>query len=227
MSSSTISRRVREGWLHRIHRGVYAVGNPNLTREGHWMAAVLACGPEAVLSHESAAVLWGISPNGPPAIHVTVPGAGGRKRRRGIVIHRSTTLGRDETTRRKNIPVTSRARTLRDLGFGPEPTRSELERIFLRLCDGYRLPRPEVNVAIGPYTVDFLWRAQRLVVETDSWGFHSNRGAFEADRARDVDLKRQGYDVLRFTYRQVMTKRNVVAASLRAQLERRSTAAPT
>jgi hypothetical protein len=46
MSSSTLSRRAREGWMHRIHRGVYAVGNPNLTREGRWMAAVLACGKE-------------------------------------------------------------------------------------------------------------------------------------------------------------------------------------
>jgi predicted transcriptional regulator of viral defense system len=89
MTSSTISRRVREGWLHRIHRGVYAVGNPNLTREGHWMAAVLACGAGAVLSHGSAAVLWGISPTSPSTIHVTVPAPGGRSKRRGIAVHRS------------------------------------------------------------------------------------------------------------------------------------------
>jgi hypothetical protein len=57
LTPSMIKRRVQAGRLHRIHRGVYAVGNPNLTREGHWMAAVLACGEGAVLSHGSAACL--------------------------------------------------------------------------------------------------------------------------------------------------------------------------
>ena len=54
---SAITRRVRSGRLHRLHRGVYAVGHTDLTREGKWIAAVFACGEGAVLSHESAAHL--------------------------------------------------------------------------------------------------------------------------------------------------------------------------
>src|SRR5258708_1957313 len=52
-----IDLRIERGWLHRVHRGVYAVGHPQITREGHWLAAVLACGSDAVLSHRSAAAL--------------------------------------------------------------------------------------------------------------------------------------------------------------------------
>jgi hypothetical protein len=59
-SRHAIDRRVRAGRLHPLHRGVYAVGHPKISREGHWMAAVLACGEDAVLSHRSAAALWGI-----------------------------------------------------------------------------------------------------------------------------------------------------------------------
>jgi very-short-patch-repair endonuclease len=223
---STISRRVREGWLHRVHRGVYAVGNPNLTREGHWMAAVLACGKGAVLSHESAAVLWGISPTSPPLIHVTVPGSNGRRRRRGIVVHRSTTLTRADTTRRRLIPVTTHPRTLRDLGYGPEPTRSDLERLFLRLCRRHGVPAPEVNVKLGPYTVDFLWRPERLVVEVDSWKYRRDRRAFESDRARDRELKLRGYGVLRFTDRELSAAPLAVVSSLQAHLRQRRPSPP-
>ena len=114
------------------------------------------------------------------------------------MIHRSTALTRTDVARRRGIPVTSYARTLRDLGYGPERTRSELERAFLKLCRDNGIPDPKVNEAIGPYTVDFLW--------------------FEADRARDVQLQRWGFTVLRFTYRQVTSAPAEVAGSIRAQL---------
>ena len=58
LSKSAVSRRARGGRFHRIHRGVYAVGHPKLTGYGHWMAAVLACGPRRALSHRSSAGLW-------------------------------------------------------------------------------------------------------------------------------------------------------------------------
>ena len=94
------SRRVRSdagprGRLHRIHRGVYAVGHPVLTVDGRRMAAVLAAGPGAVLSHASAAALWEIRPQrGSHAHRRHVRSAGGRAKRRGPRLHRAPTLVR-------------------------------------------------------------------------------------------------------------------------------------
>jgi very-short-patch-repair endonuclease len=111
----SIDRRIAAGRLHPVYRGVFAVGHTELTIEGRWMAAVLASGDGAVLSHTSAAAAWELRPTGTGSIHVTVPGAPGRRRRAGIRLHRSTTLGPDETTTRNGIPVTDPARTLIDL----------------------------------------------------------------------------------------------------------------
>jgi predicted transcriptional regulator of viral defense system len=69
-----IKHRVAVGRLHRVHRGVYAVGHSAIGAEGRLMAAVLACGTAAVLSHRSAAWLWGLQPS-PEAVEVTVPGS--------------------------------------------------------------------------------------------------------------------------------------------------------
>ena len=97
-------------------------------------------------------------------------------------------------------------------------TRSELERMFLRLCRQHGLPRPEVNVRVGPHLVDFLFRVGHLAVETDGWQGHRGRQAFEDDRARDLDLKLAGFEVLRFTYRQVEEEPQRVAEAIRAFL---------
>ncbi|MGH2952804.1 MAG: type IV toxin-antitoxin system AbiEi family antitoxin domain-containing protein [Solirubrobacterales bacterium] len=92
LTPSGVARRVRAGRLHRIHRGVYAVGHRGLSNEGRWMAAVLACGPDAALSHRSAAELLGLlRPRENAWVHVTIPGTAGRKRRRGIHLHRPPT----------------------------------------------------------------------------------------------------------------------------------------
>jgi very-short-patch-repair endonuclease len=100
----------------------------------------------------------------------------------------------------------------------PDRTRSELERLFLSLCDRFRLPVPNVNVRIGLYTADFLWARRRVVVETDGWRAHRGRLAFEEDHARDLELRLHGYEVLRFTYSQVVDEPARVAAALRARL---------
>jgi very-short-patch-repair endonuclease len=215
---SAITRRVRSGRLHRLHRGVYAVGHTDLSREGRWIAAVFACGEGAVLSHGSAAALWRLSPTCPPLAHVTVPGTTGRRRRKGIVLHRSSTLTPRETTRRWRIPVTTQARTLADLGWGRERTRSDLERLFLRICRQHRIPKPEVNVRIGPYEVDFLWRAEGLVVEVDGYRYHSDRAAFRSDRVRDRELNRRGLTVLRFADQELDEDPEAVAASVLSRL---------
>ncbi|MEA2425121.1 MAG: hypothetical protein QOH13_1531 [Thermoleophilaceae bacterium] len=111
LSRDAITRRIATGRLHRVHRGVYAVGHPRLPRDGHWMAAVLACGAGAVLSHRSAAALWGIREyNGRP--EVTVPAA---RRKNPLFIARSSQLQPDEVTEVRGIPTTTVARTILDL----------------------------------------------------------------------------------------------------------------
>ena len=106
---------VQTGRLHRLHRGIYAYGHDRLRVEGRWLAAVLACGPGAVLSHGSGAGLWEIRQSNSAYIDVTVPSRAGRIRRKGIRVHRSGRLTSEEVTMRSGIPVTTVARTLLDL----------------------------------------------------------------------------------------------------------------
>src|SRR3954468_2482869 len=106
-----IAHRLAEGRLHRVHAGVYAVGRPELTQHGRWMAAVLACGPGAALSHTSAAALWGIRPEHAGAIHISVPD-GRRPKHPGIRTHRRAQL---DATAKDGIPLTSPIATLIDL----------------------------------------------------------------------------------------------------------------
>jgi len=208
------------------------------------MAAVLACGDGAVLSHHSAAALWELLKPIQSPIHVSTPATSGHKPQRGIHLHRCPSLtpprepspspsypdqegGRGRrllTTHRHLIPVTTIQRTIDDLrssrllpphllrrairqaehkghhlsGIESDRTRSDLETAFLDLYRDHRIPPPEVNVKLGRHEVDFLWRAQRLVVETDSFLYHRGSISFEDDYARDLDLRTAGYTVLRF-----------------------------
>jgi very-short-patch-repair endonuclease len=116
LSADWIRHRLAKGRLHPIHPGVYAVGRPEVTRLGRWMAAVLACGVNAVLSHESAAALWGIrSERGRSRpIDVSLHADSGR-RRPGISIHRRPSLQPHDLTTHRGIPVTTPVRTLIDL----------------------------------------------------------------------------------------------------------------
>jgi very-short-patch-repair endonuclease len=75
-----------------------------------------------------------------------------------------------------------------------------------------------VNVRIDRFVVDFLWRSERLVVELDGWESHSGRLAFEEDRARDARLKLLGFEVVRFTWRQIEEERRSVVRTIRALL---------
>ncbi len=86
---------------------------------------------------------------------------------------------------------------------GATRTRSPLEDRFLEVCREHGVPRPAVNVLLPGHEVDFLWRRARLVVEVDGRRAHGTRRAFEHDRRRDADLTEQGYDVIRFTWRQL------------------------
>jgi len=119
-----IKHRVATGRLYPIHRGVYAVGRRGLTRKGHWMAACLACGETAVLSHGSAAALWAIRAESGRTIHVLVPRSAD-PRHSGIEVHRSSSLVVEDLTYRDNIPVTTTVRTLIDLGTCLPPYQLE------------------------------------------------------------------------------------------------------
>jgi very-short-patch-repair endonuclease len=151
-SSDWIAHRIARGRLHRVRRGVYAIGRPQLTREGQWMAAVLACGPEAVLSHASAAALWGVAKERASDIHVSVPFHVNRSHA-GIRVHRRAALSDGEIEHRLGIPVTSVTATLIDVAATLEANRLEaaineadkldlidLERLRATLDE--RSPRP-------------------------------------------------------------------------------------
>jgi very-short-patch-repair endonuclease len=99
-------------------------------------------------------------------------------------------------------------------------TRSDLETAFLDLYRRYKLPPPEVNVKLGDWEVDFLWRSQRLVVETDSWTYHRGSVAFEDDHACELDLRAAGYTVLRFTDRQLEEEPGRVVADVARALSK-------
>jgi very-short-patch-repair endonuclease len=246
IARSAISERVAAGTLFRLHQGVYSTVRPDLLRaEGRWLAAVLACGPGAVLSHTHAAALWEIrhQPSGP--VHVTVPTTAGRAKRPGITLHRSSTLLPSHTTVRRSTPVTKPARTLRDLkpllpvkdwertrsraldhhydlgplGDAAIPSFSVLEARLKALCRRHSMPSPRAQQQLGPHTVDFLWPDVRLVVEVDDYATHGRRETFESDRERDAWLQLRGYRVLRFTWRMLTERPREVAATLRTALK--------
>jgi very-short-patch-repair endonuclease len=112
LSTKAISHRIAIGRLHPLWRGVYAVGRPEVTERGLWMGATLSCGPEALLSHRSAAALWGISRT--TRLEVVLPGAVSR-RRQSIVVHRRAGLREEERRVVDGIPVTGPVATLVDL----------------------------------------------------------------------------------------------------------------
>ena len=114
LGAGAIRVRVRRGWLHPMHRKVYAVGHANPPREGRFLAAVKACGQGAALSHFAAAALWDLLEWDHRAIDVTVASKTAH-RLRGVRVHRSKELGDADCVRRKGIPVTSVTRTLIDV----------------------------------------------------------------------------------------------------------------
>jgi very-short-patch-repair endonuclease len=124
LSADQIDDRLASGLLQPLYRGVYAVGSRRVTREARWMAATQAC-RGAALSHLDAAALWGFLSPQSGAVHLTTASRAGRDKRPGLVVHR-TPLGARDRTRRRDIPVTTPARTLIDIA--PLIARRRLER---------------------------------------------------------------------------------------------------
>ena len=99
-------------------------------------------------------------------------------------------------------------------GVGTADARSVLEVLVLQLCDDHGLPRPIANSTVNGILVDFFWPAKKLMVEADSYTYHSMPGAFERDRERDQRLTLAGYTVIRFTYQQVTRQPGLVRRRL-------------
>jgi predicted transcriptional regulator of viral defense system len=140
VGKGSIEKRMRMGRLHRLNRGVYAVGHRVLSREARWMAAVLACGPGSVLSHHSAAALWGVREPSTRAIEVTTSR---KSRSRGAIHRHFAVLPADEVTTERGIPVTTVPRTLFDLAAISSADVVEhalRESEYLRLHDRLSLP---------------------------------------------------------------------------------------
>jgi very-short-patch-repair endonuclease len=235
-----IARRVARGWLIQRHRGVYQVG-PVASRYGREMAAVLAIGEGAALSHRSAAAVWGFVARHEDDVHVTVQRRG-RRSRPGIRVHQTLSL---DAVVHNGLPLTTPARTLRDLRtvltgqeldraeeqahiLGlvipeggdrfPEFTRSEGERRLRALCRAAQLPRPQINARVEGWEVDAYWPAHNLIVEVDGWDYHSTRQAFERDRRKDAALTTAGYKVVRVTWRRLRYEPYALSAQLGALL---------
>lgn len=265
LNSPGITHRVKSGRLHRLHRGVYAVGRPPKTILERAAAAVLACGPGAALSHRSALALWGLLRSWPWRFDVAIP----RDRRpKGIKIHHATGLAARDIRRHKGIRVTSPARTLLDCA--PQlsetaltravndgrharllaledladviarfpthpgarrlarfvhvkggPTRSEWEDAFPVFCRRFGLPQPVMGAKVAGYTVDALFPDEQVIVELDSWKFHSSRDSFERDRERDAATLAANHVTVRITWERMHKRPAPEAARLREILEKR------
>jgi very-short-patch-repair endonuclease len=152
-----IKLRLRAGRLHPLHRDAYAVGHRVVTRRGKWLAAVLAMGPGAFLSHESAAALWALAGDR-PRVDVTAPGGRQvRPGRKGIRVHRCK-FDPDEVVVRDGIPVSTVARTLFDLA-----EQSELHRLKSAWDEASRLRRLRPAEVAIVYERGYGRRARRRI----------------------------------------------------------------
>lgn len=239
LNPAWIERHVASGELIPVHAGVYAVGHIPVHAHARAWAAILACGPDAVLSHAAAAALWKVA-EWPATLEVTAPA---EHRRPGIHTHRSGTLGSSEVRTHQGIRLTAPVRTVIDLqprlsdarlcrtiddlrvvghlrsaGFSELCarssrvmrllgdvegfSRSELEDRFRAFLVEYGLPLPEFNVRLpgNGREVDALYRAERLIIELDSWSRHSARTSFERDREIDEWATDSEYSTVRVTH---------------------------
>jgi very-short-patch-repair endonuclease len=238
---------VAAGELHPKYPGVYAFGRPDLAPNGNRIAAVLACGPRAVLSHASAASHWGIRRSASAYFDITIPAGRPLRRHKGIRCHRAV-LTSEDVTQVDGIPVTSISRTLLDLSThvgdasvekaaneaeilglfdrramedllgrskghrgirrlrrvlqngdlsGENVPKSGLERRYAELCAQRGLPKPGINrwILLGDeyHEVDFLWRAEKVVIEVDSNRYHQTGWKLRRDTHRDNLLTAHGY----------------------------------
>ena len=150
-------------------------------------------------------------------------------------------LDQAENTRLTDVPsLVSLARTqaghrgahklreaLADHDPGTTLTKSDLEERFLKLCRDANIPKPIVNDYVEALEADFIFKAQRVLVETDSWQHHKSRDSFESDRRRDAIHAAAGWRTLRFTHRQIERDPATVTQALAAALTRPASSPPS
>jgi hypothetical protein len=177
MTARALQKRVAASRLHRIHHAVYSlVPRELLSWKGRYMAAVLACGAGAALSHRSAARLHGLRNYGYVRIEVTVPKRSASSHS-GVAVHRSTTLTEADVTVVENIPVTTVARTLFDLGELLTPR--ELERAFDQAEIMHLLDLNEINDQLARNPTRPAAKAVRHVLNTHYIGSTPTENDFE------------------------------------------------
>ncbi|TMK75799.1 MAG: hypothetical protein E6G49_00725 [Actinobacteria bacterium] len=232
---SAIKHRIATGRLHPVRAGVYAVGRPDLTRAGEWMAAVLSCGPDAVLSHGSAAALWRLAADGERRIHVTVPSARDR-RQPGIALHRRSTLGAGDVAEHRGVPVTSPIRTLMDIANAVpaqflEAAVNEADKLDLAYTEELRLElelrkgQPGVRplralLDKATFTLTDSELERRFLPIARGVGLPKPRTQAR-DRIRDQAHAAAGLAHLRFTHWQVRYDTKTVQRTLKAVAARR------
>ena len=286
VTGDQIRWRVARGDLHRVHRGVYAVGHARLSHYGAAWAAVLACtprrsdrsrarSPRAAVAGWSAVAMLGLGP-WPSRPQIVVRGAA--RDLRGVVVRTTRSLPEgDLVADPAGLRCTQLPRTLLDLSAGasvgelqrvlsaaegrrrldvdaieavtatapghvgvarlrralepwttiPEAEyRSLLERFCAMVLHGGGLGEHEVNgtLTLGngrEVTIDIVFRDKRLAVEIDGRTSHERAVQFAADKERDRELQKLGWDVLRFTWQDVRDRPSMVLADIRAVLARR------
>ncbi|MEA2386205.1 MAG: hypothetical protein QOJ22_379 [Thermoleophilaceae bacterium] len=257
ITKAEIDQRLADGSLIREYQGVYRVGHRAPSIEARYLAAVRACGDDAVLSGKAAAFLHEIIRGTPPVPEVTTKSD---RHVPGVKTRRSKCV---ESTTRTGIPITTIPRTLVDIAahltedalaracheagvryrttpaqveavLNTRPTTkgaanlrrvlsgdarvtlSALERRFLQLLRGERLPLPITNRPASGRRVDCRWPEHRLTVELDSYRYHSSRHAWEQDRRREREARARGDDFRRYTYGDVFQTPGAMLAELRS-----------
>jgi very-short-patch-repair endonuclease len=172
ISAGAVEHRLLTGRLHRVHRGVYAVGHAHLGPEARRLAAVLASGPGAVLSHRSAAAHWKLLPELTGPVEVTAPAS--RHGVAGIRLHRARSLDARDTTRHETIPITTVPRTLLDLA-----STADAQDLEQAIAQAQRLRRCSDRALAGAIARANGHRGTRTLRETATQGAAFTRSRFE------------------------------------------------
>ena len=267
LTEDSVRLRLRRGRLHRLYRGVYAVGHRRIGLDGWRLAAVLTYGEDAVLSTRAAGAHWNVRQS--RAIEVTVPRT--VRRRSGVVVH-TVALPPDEVTVHEGIPITTVPRTIFDLApLGERAVKNAIAKAeYLRLTDplslaalveryehrphsrviasvlaeyqagqgitanefedafddflearGFATPEHNAWVQLGTRWIkgDFVWRHQKVIVETDG-GIHRTVFGQRSDHARDRAARLHEWLVLRVSYWALHNEADAIAADLNKALDR-------